>query len=749
MRSSPSPHPLSLREIASWQFPELASVESSPAAPPIAALPSLQRGAVWRAGQVEMLWDSILRGFPVGSFVVCPKFPGQAMHRGRHGAGWPAEAVTHFLLDGQQRANAIALAFRDALAPGADGGDPAATLWIDLAPGLPPSSTRRFCLRVLTASQPWGFGLGDDSPFLGVAAIREAVRNHVGKKRPRLVDSWPHFSGCPVPFRWLLDAALLEGGGGSLWGSVWRRCQETDANGERGPWLRAAIELLARHLEGGGASETLDRIEGAVRVLGQYRLVALELPQEVLSPDGDSDDDADAIDAKLDRIHHVEHLFQRLNSAGTVLRGEELLFSMVKAYWPDIENSFAELTDREGRLYLPMPGSRLATLGIRAALTQLSEPPALQAGLSIPQVRAMAAGRDAKSASRSKAVRRYLGIGDSAKVSPKDSDLHGNLRRVDEWLIHRNESAGDIGLPPALVSHLAQGAPEVYLLLLHLAQETRRRGFDGEAVDALRKPVLALATCLHWFGCDAAAAARRLVPLLHASPLRPESFDGLLVDRGEEVPREALRLLDPDAFGASLRMIDPADRLLQDWTRWREVVSCWSKETEDCEHQESVAWPLWERLLGCRPLLLFAQRGYISRRFCDFDPSCVDVCEGRNRPWDYDHLLPANVLYRNQGVFRDACRQWSDTIGNLRAWPLEENRSRHDEVAETSIPDEELADSLLEDPAERLAFSLRWEDLNNPEKCAAFMNAARSRTLRLYRDWYEALDVGRLFTARD
>ena len=29
------------------------------------------------------------------------------------------------------------------------------------------------------------------------------------------------------------------------------------------------------------------------------------------------------------------------------------------------------------------------------------------------------------------------------------------------------------------------------------------------------------------------------------------------------------------------------------------------------------------------------------------------------------------------------------------------------------------------------------------------MNAARSRTLRLYRDWYKALDVGRLFTGRD
>lgn len=57
------------------------------------------------------------------------------------------------------------------------------------------------------------------------------------------------------------------------------------------------------------------------------------------------------------------------------------------------------------------------------------------------------------------------------------------------------------------------------------------------------------------------------------------------------------------------------------------------------------------------------------------------------------------------------------------------------EIASWQFPELASADSFLEDPEERLAFSLRWEDLNNPEKCAAFMNAARSRTLRLYRVW--------------
>ena len=55
---------LSLAQIASWQNTTKATSEI------IAKVPSLQRGAVWKPGQVELLWDSILRGFPIGAFVL-------------------------------------------------------------------------------------------------------------------------------------------------------------------------------------------------------------------------------------------------------------------------------------------------------------------------------------------------------------------------------------------------------------------------------------------------------------------------------------------------------------------------------------------------------------------------------------------------------------------------------------------------------------------------------------------------------
>ena len=74
-----------LSEISKWQLDyENSKVE----------LPALQRGFVWKASQIESLWDSILRGFPIGSFLLSR-----------------SEDEKLFLLDGQQRATSLAIGF--------------------------------------------------------------------------------------------------------------------------------------------------------------------------------------------------------------------------------------------------------------------------------------------------------------------------------------------------------------------------------------------------------------------------------------------------------------------------------------------------------------------------------------------------------------------------------------------------------------------------------------------------------------
>lgn len=77
----------SLAEIASW-----TSEDSE------VTIPALQRGLVWKPNQVELLWDSILRGFPIGSFLLSDITDGN-------------DKGKYYLMDGQQRYNAISIGF--------------------------------------------------------------------------------------------------------------------------------------------------------------------------------------------------------------------------------------------------------------------------------------------------------------------------------------------------------------------------------------------------------------------------------------------------------------------------------------------------------------------------------------------------------------------------------------------------------------------------------------------------------------
>lgn len=136
---------LTLPEIAAWQVP----LSTNPTPEIVAALPALQRGAVWKAQQTEALWDSMIRGFPVGAFLVTP----YDQNRGRQNARHEQPGIldpTHHLLDGQQRATAIALGF---LNPWTAVEPVKAALWVDI--GEPPaSSDTETTFRVITRAHP-------------------------------------------------------------------------------------------------------------------------------------------------------------------------------------------------------------------------------------------------------------------------------------------------------------------------------------------------------------------------------------------------------------------------------------------------------------------------------------------------------------------------------------------------------------------------------------------------------------------
>ena len=139
-----------LKEIADWLNPNS-----------VIQLPALQRGLVWKRNQIELLWDSMLREFPIGTFMLAE--------------GEKKENVqTYFLMDGQQRYNAISLGYNKSKIE-----HPDMVLWLDIAPiNKPSNSTRKYWIKSTTITHPWGYQDDDECSTLNADERRNALEKY-------------------------------------------------------------------------------------------------------------------------------------------------------------------------------------------------------------------------------------------------------------------------------------------------------------------------------------------------------------------------------------------------------------------------------------------------------------------------------------------------------------------------------------------------------------------------------------------
>jgi hypothetical protein len=369
------PKPVSLKQVAAWELEYLnAPCEIK------ASVPALQRGLVWRPQQVELLWDSILRGFPIGSLVVSEKVDKQERSR--------KSDITHHLLDGQQRCNAIALGFYDPFDSTSqfEHNKSGSILWLDLAPQgisknlssqLRLNSTREFLTRITTFAHPWGYQTDDDASRLIAHDVREAVKKEYGTKvqpgfRPKPVDLRPYKSNAPVPLSWLMQA--IDSGKGELrnaqqfWDIIKHRLEQESTTRR---WPTLAFEVLGHDLN------TI--YLGICRAV-QTELIVMKTPKDILSPTRRERSNPNENDTN---IASIEHLFNRLNRQGTPLNSEELAYSMIKAYWPEIADEIDKVASCR------IPASQLVSLGVRAALTERGSKKLARA-VGIPRLRSIA-----------------------------------------------------------------------------------------------------------------------------------------------------------------------------------------------------------------------------------------------------------------------------------------------------------------------------------------------------------------------
>jgi hypothetical protein len=120
-------------------------------------LPPVQRSAVWRPKQVVDLWDSVMRGLPIGMFYLTRQEAGQ--HFGTTLTGNTREEVlpdvSYALLDGQQRIRALLLGI-------VGFSEEKRCLWVDLGNE---EASRHPVLRITSKGQPFGYDTNTGNKF--------------------------------------------------------------------------------------------------------------------------------------------------------------------------------------------------------------------------------------------------------------------------------------------------------------------------------------------------------------------------------------------------------------------------------------------------------------------------------------------------------------------------------------------------------------------------------------------------------
>lgn len=779
---SSTPHLLSIRDIASWQIFDLASTTSVRA-----ALPALQRGAVWKVRQTEALWDSLVRGFPIGSFLIAPLDPGRTIQDyALVGSSPSALPYTHHLLDGQQRATALALGFLNPWRQPAS--SDRAVLWVDLTPP-PANDDRDYVFRVLTRSHPWGYRQSQPDTRLEARQMRTALEAYkkaspqFTETRPAnlpLTHTWPWDAEAPVPAPLLIEAILASGDtAANLLEALgvlpfWQNAHAVNAKGD---WQERVINALT----GADASlrERFDRLVAGLRsALGDnpaYRVPVVVVPHIAASAS------LDAQEAAI-RQDPIETLFIRVNAGGTPLEGEELMYSILKATWPEAPAFIDRLSYR-----LAVP-SRLVMLIARLVLAEDakdSNPPATP---DVSRFRRLVHGADSACPDFYRRLRDFV---------DRDASLLLDLAR--ELL-----TGNDHGLPPVLSANLARRSPDVMFLFLHWLRRMQQAGHDPRELDErMRRRVLGVLTALSWFARDSgrclsvlwknlqrleAAQLPSFFSRHHLKPLLQLTRQGdfhLLPIPGPEMLKEAIDHTITSAHGG---FNDPTHDFWKKW-RWYEhfashltdgltrfyantVGDLWqpldpNDDTEaDPLTKYREAWTAFiDKLWGERRLLLYTQRRWLTHWFPDYDPTAPDQLEDTDRPWDFDHIHPENFV-RGRWYIPQIIKDWHSSIGNLRAWPLEVNRSDGASTPADKLtkPDARTAQYGLNTPDDIRNASYIHDDWPYWQACVptqpgyphgyladpaaygtcrpALMRAVTTRFVNLYAEWHRELHVG-------
>lgn len=608
-------------------------------------LPPIQRNSVWNVAQIERLWDSILRGYPIGSFLVSPRQKGNSTRDFYNGKQIKSTTDGFFLLDGQQRTRSLLLGFKS---------NENARLWIDLKPNLIfdniELNDRKFLLRVLTNYQPWGmrnqnpvdklyeyqkFKAREELQIEHIHYDYEIMINNGANMHQSDIFSWPVDSNLPVPLDELIN--LCGGTSGIFKAPEWESvCKLIPSRYFSEP--NVLIEPTQHYYEIITAIEKLiDKTNDEIKT---RTVVLLFQNENKVGQVENSQDD-------------MEVLFRRINAGGTVLQGEEMAYSLLKSSWDDAYEMVSNIVNDENIGYL-LPSTGIVMTATRMARFIQDKNDA--STLTISNFRKWIGEKEDKNS--------FLEIIQSLLQTDKTgkSKLHSTIQSFCNLVVYRYKNPEDIGLPKKLLLSIKPALLHPVLTWIYFNQS------NPKILEKNRINILRYLVFCHLTVEKHDKTSKEIMELLKNKIYEnfpdKEIYEALLK---EEL---TVPIPKPKEFSK------PFDVVADGFFRHHNDVF----NIPDDPHNSFRSW-FWN---DSKEMLLWFQRSYASIWFDGYDPTSTDAYD---TPYDWDHIMPKSHLITSgaapntHSVDKDLNNKfdWNraryvNSIGNYRLWPFWANR---------------------------------------------------------------------------
>jgi hypothetical protein len=715
------------------------------------SLPTVQRSFVWKPYQIENLWDSLLRGYPVGSFVLAPKNDSNDAYE---------------LLDGQQRATAICLGFYDPLIAAKGNYNhnskifkasyESIMIFIDLAILNPENDNRKYLFRVITKSHPWGYRRQENQKILESENITKAmscykIENYDYLKKP-LNEYWPYDSYRPLPIGLFINAAINNKNLEDLEKSIeeWKNGRDimvidkrNDAkvnyyavsdifNSVKSMLANCIIPLLFLDM-----SKLYGPVENHLSIEISESSVDNQTEDSIeddftSNPDQDEDRQINVENRSLDEI---ENLFIRLNSGGTPLRGEELNYSVLKAH---INSDLQELIEKKCKgIFYP---ARFITIAFRL-FNNIEKKSATDKDYINMKIKPKQFQQNIKNKEKKEDFIRFI----TDKFITDDS-----IAQIKSFMTYNKDSNPD-GLPIFIVNSLADKAPEIIFMLLY-----RLIIKEDQINSELKYKVLGIITLFAWLGKghrqkDHSKLLNNIWPCVR-------EFDTIRFWSSETIQR-AMLLYNNDEVLTPFPSFKELGKIIKKEANIRNLTE---SKIHDSNYGRFIRKTFYNK-----DLILYAQRDALSEWFHEIEGYNLDDTD---RAFDWDHISPNNAIRSKRNVHR-ALKDWYHSNGNMRAWPYSLNRQYQDEAPSEKLcpkSDDDIArwskyyeigklNSIkpLHDYILRASFcekewlALTSKDIGKNIKDNATAKKITycilNRSVNICKEWYEKLYIDELF----